>query len=165
MTSELLNVSKISAGVLELNIEIINIQQSINDSILTTQAGAGLNKITVTGTPDINIKADKFRFEQVMINLLTNASKYSPRGSEIVIDVSTTESFVKIKVIDKGLGIDADKMNLVFKKFSRIESGKIIDGYGLGLYISDQIIRTHGGQIGVESKKGVGSVFWFTLPR
>jgi PAS domain S-box-containing protein len=165
MTSELLNVSKISAGVLELKTEIINIKQSINDSIITTQAGAGLNKITMTGSPDINIKADKFRFEQVMVNLLTNASKYSPRGSEIVIDVSATDSFVKIKVVDKGIGIDPDKKNLVFKKFSRIEPGKIIDGYGLGLYISDQIIRTHGGQMGVESEKGVGSVFWFTLPR
>lgn len=165
MTSELLNVSKISAGVLDLKPEIINVNQCIQDSILTTTAGAALNIFTITGSPDINIRADRFRIEQVLVNLLTNATKYSPKGSEIIIDVSSTTNFIKVKVIDRGIGIDSDKQDVVFNKFSRIEPGTKIDGYGLGLYISDQIIRTHGGQIGVESEKGIGSVFWFTLPR
>lgn len=165
MTGELLNVSKISAGELDLKPEIIHLRQSILDSMATAQAASVANILTLTGPADINIKADKFRFEQVMINLLTNASKYSPRGSEIVIDVSTTDSCVKVSVADKGIGIDPAKKALVFRKFSRINPGNTIDGYGLGLYISDQIIRAHGGQMGVESEKGVGSVFWFTLPR
>lgn len=165
MTGELLNVSKISAGVLELRPEIINIKKCIEDSIITAKAGTGLNTFTLTGSPDLNIKADKFRIEQVLVNLLTNASKYSPNGSEIIIDVSTTESCVTVKVIDKGIGIDAEKKNIVFKRFSRIDSGTKVDGYGLGLYISDQIIRNHGGQMGMESEKGIGSTFWFTIPR
>lgn len=165
ITGELLNVSKISAGELDLHPEIINLKQSISDSAVTAQAGAGLNMLTITGTPDINIQADKFRIEQVLVNLLTNASKYSPRGSEIIIDVSTSPSCIKVSVIDKGIGIDPSKTELVFKKFARADPGNKIDGYGLGLYISEQIIRAHGGQMGVESEPGIGSTFWFTLPR
>jgi signal transduction histidine kinase len=165
MTGELLNVSKISAGVLDLKPEIINLRQCIEECIATTKAGPGHNIFSLVGNPDINIKADKFRIEQVLVNLLSNASKYSPRGSAITIEVSLTTNCVKVQVIDKGIGIDVDKKSTIFKKFSRIDSGARIEGYGLGLYISDQIIRTHGGQMGVESEKGIGSIFWFTLPR
>ncbi len=164
MTGELLNVSKISQGVLDLKPEIINLKQSITDSITTAQAGTGLNSFVLTGSPDINIKADKFRLEQVLVNLLNNASKYSPRGSEIVIDVSSIPDFVKVTVIDKGIGIEAAKKDLIFKKFVRVDSDTHVEGHGLGLYISDQIIHNHGGQMGVESEKGIGSQFWFTLP-
>lgn len=162
MTGELLNVSKISSGVLDLKPEVINIRECINDSILTAQIGD--ERINITGNPDINVNADRFRIEQVLVNLLTNASKYSPRGSAIVVDVSRIPGYIKVEVKDKGIGIETDKLSRVFKKFSRIESREKIDGYGLGLYISDQIIRKHGGQMGVESEKGLGSVFWFTLP-
>lgn len=165
MTSELLNVSKISAGVLELNKEPLHINQCIQESITTAQAGLGMNSFTLTGSPDITVSADKFRIEQVLVNLLSNASKYSPKGSEIVVDVSSTDTNVKVQVIDKGMGIDADQKDRMFKKFSRVNPGTKIEGYGLGLYISDQIIRAHGGEMGVESEKGAGSAFWFTLPR
>ncbi|MCR6718987.1 MAG: PAS domain-containing sensor histidine kinase [Chitinophagaceae bacterium] len=116
MTSELLNVSKISSGVLDLKPEVINVKHVIDDSIITAQAGIHTNDITVTGTPDINVRADKFRIEQVLVNLLSNASKYSPEHSPIVVNVTTTPSEVKVKVIDKGIGIDANKIGAIFKK-------------------------------------------------
>jgi two-component system sensor histidine kinase VicK len=164
MTGDLLNVSKISAGILDLKPEIFNLSDSIQDSIITVQANGHKNHFALSGEPDIAVSADKFRIEQVLINLLSNASKYSPKGSEIGIHVEQDTDFVKVEVRDRGIGIDAEKIPMMFQKFSRIETDKHIDGYGLGLYISDQIIRKHGGLIGVNSEKGKGSVFWFTIP-
>jgi PAS domain S-box-containing protein len=164
MTSELLNVSKISAGVLDLNPEIFNLHDTVEECIATVQGGIQRNKYAVSGESNISIKGDKFRIEQVLINLLSNASKYSPKGSAISINIFQEEKFVKVEVRDTGIGIDAEKIPMIFQKFSRVESDKRIEGYGLGLYISQQIIRKHGGTMGVESEKGKGSVFWFRIP-
>jgi len=120
--------------------------------------------VVISGKYDFNIKADKFRIEQVLINLLTNAAKYSPEGSPIEIAVNITGSVVKISIRDQGIGIDAEKIPHIFKKFTRVDSSDSITGFGLGLYISDQIVHKHGGIMGVESEKGKGSIFWFTLP-
>jgi two-component system sensor histidine kinase VicK len=69
-----------------------------------------------------------------------------------------------VEVRDKGIGIDPEKIPMMFKKFSRLETGNSIEGYGLGLYISDQIITKHGGTLAVSSEIGKGSMFWFTIP-
>ncbi|MCG2615098.1 PAS domain-containing protein [Terrimonas sp. NA20] len=165
MTTELLNVSKITAGELDLKPEIVNLHRVIEDSIATAHAGTRSNLFSITGASDINIRADRFRIEQVLVNLLSNAVKYSPRDSEVIIDVSLNSTDIKVCVTDKGIGIEPDKTAMVFKKFTRVDATRGIEGYGLGLYISEQIMRAHGGQIGVESEKGIGSTFWFTLPR
>jgi signal transduction histidine kinase len=165
MTNELLNVSKISSGILDLKPEVCNVRDILSESLNTFQAGKNINKVTISGNTDITIKADKFRLEQVLINLLSNASKYSPGGEEIQIDIKEESEFIKIAVKDSGMGIDQDKLPFLFKKFIRIDQHSNKSGYGLGLYISEQIIRKHGGAIGVTSIKGNGSVFWFTIPR
>jgi PAS domain S-box-containing protein len=165
MTNELLNVSKISSGILDLKPEVCNVRDILTESLNTFQAGKNINKITISGNTDITIKADKFRLEQVLINLLSNASKYSPGGEEIQIDIKEEDEFIKIAVKDKGMGIDQDKLPFLFKKFIRIDQHSNKSGYGLGLYISEQIVRKHGGAMGVTSIKGNGSVFWFTIPR
>jgi PAS domain S-box-containing protein len=164
MTNELLNVSKISSGILDLKIETCNIKAIIGESTNSFLAGNTKNRIQVNGNTDLFVKGDKFRIEQVLINLLSNASKYSPQDADIYIDIESKEEFVKISVKDKGIGIDQDQLPYIFKKYKRINSTSKITGYGLGLYISHQIITKHGGLIGVESRKGNGSVFWFTIP-
>jgi signal transduction histidine kinase len=164
LTNELLNVSKIASGILELKPEICHISSVIYESTNSFLAGKNTNKILINGNAEFAIRVDKFRIEQVLINLLSNASKYSPKGSEISIDVEKEEKHVKISVRDNGIGIDQDQLPYVFKKYKRINSGSGISGYGLGLYISEQIIRKHGGTIGVKSRKANGSDFWFTLP-
>ena len=164
LTDELLNVSKISSGILDLNKEKFNLQDCIAECIETFLAGSQKNKIALTGNPSIIINGDRFRIEQVLINLLSNASKYSPPGSPIQINVLPENEELTISVRDHGIGIDADKIPDLFKKFIRIHPDRHIAGYGLGLYISKQIIEKHGGRIGVESEKGKGSLFWFTIP-
>lgn len=165
LTNELLNVSKISAGALDLKKEIFSLQDCINESIATVQAETHKNKFNVFGYPDISLVGDRFRIEQVLINLLSNASKYSPEGSSIDINVTQSKNDIRIEVKDSGIGIEPDKLQTVFQKFSRLQSNDIVEGHGLGLYISEQIIRKHGGKIGVVSEKGHGSTFWITLPR
>ena len=164
MTNELLNVSKISSGFLDLKIETCNIKTIISECTNSFLSGKTKNTVQVNGNTDIAVKADKFRIEQVLINLLSNASKYSPSDSEIFIDIERKEEFVKISVRDNGIGIDQDQLPYVFKKYKRFNSSSKINGYGMGLYISEQIVQKHGGLIGVESKKGKGSVLWFTIP-
>lgn len=163
LTNELLNVSKISAGVLEINPEIFNLETAIRESIATVEGGSE-DLFELSGECDLSIFADRFRIEQVLVNLLSNALKYSPKYSNIQVHVMKEPGSVKIAVTDRGIGIDEENLIKIFKKFSRLNPDKGVEGHGLGLYISEQIVRRHGGDMGVESKKGKGSTFWFRLP-
>lgn len=156
-------VSKISSGDLEINPEVFHLGTVITESIATVEA-VNSDLFQVSGNPDISVAADPFRIEQVFVNLLSNAKKYSPKGSPVFIDVQSENGWVNVSIRDKGIGIDKDKIPIVFPKFSRLEATQGIDGYGLGLYITEQIVRWHGGHIGVKSEKGKGSSFWFKLP-
>ena len=105
------------------------------------------------------------RIEQVIVNFLTNAIKYSPGTSEIQIDLHATEDQLYLGVRDFGIGIAPELQKSVFEKFYRVEETSIqFQGLGIGLYISAEIINRHGGEIGVKSKLGEGSEFYFTLP-
>ncbi|MCC8409128.1 PAS domain-containing sensor histidine kinase [Mucilaginibacter sp. UR6-1] len=112
------------------------------------------------------VLADRFRIGQVLTNLVNNAIKYSPDHKHVDIRLSTEDSWNKVQVIDSGIGINKDEHAKVFQKFYRTGSGsKIAGGFGIGLYLSSEIITRHGGQIGIEEKKqGAGTEFYFTLP-
>jgi signal transduction histidine kinase len=99
-----LNVSKISAGSLELKMDIFNIENFIKESIQTFLSGNARKDISIVGNANFNISADKFRMEQVLINLISNAFKYSPEGSPIEIAVEILGSMVKISIRDEGSG-------------------------------------------------------------
>ena len=103
---------------------------------------------------------------QVLLNLLSNAVKYSPGGGTIAVTTRVEGTFAHVFIRDSGLGIPADSVEKVFERFSRLESGatRYIQGTGLGLPISRQIIEMHGGKAWVESTPGEGSSFQFTLP-
>ena len=100
-----------------------------------------------------------------MINFINNAIKYAPKSTEILIKIHKTVNEVKVSVIDKGPGIPLDKMEHLFNRYYRVyNSGSKYTGLGLGLYICSEIIKKHGGKIGVDSELGNGSAFWFILP-
>ncbi len=116
----------------------------------------------------MTVRADRVRVLQVFRNLLGNAAAYSPAGSPIELVVSTArDDEVRFAVRDQGSGIDPDQAELLFRPFTRLpgSSTDAVQGSGLGLYISRQIVEAHGGRIGVDSRPGEGSEFWFTLPR
>ena len=111
------------------------------------------------------VSADRPRIVQVLINLITNASKYGPESEPILVSVSTQDHMATIDVEDRGQGISLEEQENLFKRFyrgRRAEEEGI--GIGLGLALAREIVTAHGGQIGVKSGLGKGTTFWFSLP-
>jgi signal transduction histidine kinase len=102
----------------------------------------------------------------VIINFLSNAIKYSSHESHIRVECKWNPDSVQVSVVDTGMGIKAENLNYVFDRYYRVETGRIhqISGFGIGLYLSAEIVKEHSGKIWVESEWGVGSTFYFSLP-
>jgi signal transduction histidine kinase len=114
----------------------------------------------------MEVSGDRDRLEQVLGNLLENAVKYSPDGSEVSVRVREEADRVVTAIADRGIGIPTDELSQVFERFHRGRqvSSTNYGGLGLGLYISKQIVERHGGTIWVESREGQGTTFFFSLP-
>jgi PAS domain S-box-containing protein len=165
IVDDLLDVTKIQAGKMQLNRTSYSFQNSLQDCIDEMQAMLLSQCIIIEQNDQVTITADKVRIEQVIINLLSNGIKYSQANSTIRIKVEQLGQLLKFSVTDDGIGIPKEKQALVFEKFSRAhESSQKFSGLGLGLYISLQIIEQHGGTMSLISEVGQGSTFWFTLP-
>lgn len=166
LVSDLLDVSRIQAGKLELHKEQFQFDEMVQS--VTENLAPVLNKhrIEIKKNESITVYADRPRIEQVLINLVTNAVKYSPGTDRIIIQSSKEKDLIKTSVQDFGIGIPKNKQQKIFDRFYRVEGprGQRFQGLGLGLYISAEIVRRHGGEIGFESEEGKGSIFYFTLP-
>ena len=114
----------------------------------------------------IEVDLDKDRLEEVFNNLLSNAIKFSPNGSKMQVSIFENDSYVNIQIRDQGIGIPAKEIPYIFEKMYRASnSTKIsVKGTGLGLYITSQIVKAHGGKIKVKSKEGSGTEFTVQLP-
>ena len=115
---------------------------------------------------DIIVKADQEKIEEVISNFLSNAMKYSHKGSKISIVCKKLNGSIQVSVIDEGIGINVKDHEKLFHRFYRVENEKMknITGFGIGLYLSSEIIQRHKGKIWVESEEGKGSTFYFSLP-
>ena len=115
---------------------------------------------------ELTVIADREKIGQVMSNLLSNAVKYSPKGGRIIIGCDKEGKQVRIYVKDEGVGIHAKDLPHLFERFYRVANEQIqtITGFGIGLYLSAEIIKSHGSTISVESVEGEGSTFYFYLP-
>ena len=132
---------------------------------LDTSQLSGDYSITINGDNEIAVFADKHRIEQVIVNLLNNAVKYSPKSKRIDIFIKQEADAVQVAIQDFGIGIPLEKQAHLFDRYYRVDySGNQYSGLGLGLYISSEIVKKHEGTIGVKSRPGEGSTFWFTLP-
>ena len=117
---------------------------------------------TANGGPALG---DRSRIEQVLVNLIDNAIKYSPNGGEVSVSTAASGEGVRVEVRDQGIGIPTAEQGSIFEKFYRVEGQQVRAGTGLGLYICRELVRRMGGTIGVESSPGAGSTFYFELPR
>lgn len=163
LIEDLLNVTKINEGYLALRKAPMVMSETV-ESCCSHVRMSGTHNIKVVGDTQLEVVADRERIEQVIVNLVNNAVKYAPESREITISIDKIPGFAKVSVTDKGNGIPEDKINHLFQRYYRVEDKTNFSGLGLGLYISSEIIKRHGGAIGVESKVGQGSTFWFTLP-
>ncbi len=164
LMDDLMNVSKIQHGQLALNKTRIDLVELINDCCEHVRMAGG-HKIVLMGDTELMLYADYRRIDQVVVNLVNNAVKYAPQSNRIEITVEHDAVNAKVSVRDFGIGVRPEKIPHLFDRYYRVDSlGVQFSGLGLGLYISAEIIKRHGGQIGVESEVGEGSTFWFTLP-
>lgn len=164
LISDILDLSKIEAGMLELKPEEFNIEELFNNLNYTFSqriASPDVQLICETPGQDRIIYLDKNRFTQVITNFVNNAVKFTPAG-EIKLGYKFEEDGLKIYVADTGIGIAPDKIDKVFERFEKLDD--FAQGTGLGMAICKAIMDAFGGTIGVESKVGSGSVFWACFP-
>lgn len=166
MMASLTNVYKLQTSKLELHKEPIDVNKMVCDVVDTFKLISDLYEIKLVGTTKKRLVADKERLEQVLVNLISNAIKYSSESKEIVVKITDDEKNVMISVQDFGVGIPKDQQEKIYNRFYRINnpSRKEIEGLGLGLFISNQIVKEHQGEIRLKSIEGEGSTFTIVLP-
>ncbi|SDE96690.1 PAS domain S-box-containing protein [Mucilaginibacter pineti] len=162
---DLLDVSKIQAGRVAFSFTTFQLDRLINEAVSGIQATTNTHTIKVTGSANIEVTADFGRLEQVLLNLLSNAVKYSPDGKDVTLHMSILPDYVKISITDKGVGIHERDHKRIFERFYRTDQiSEKFPGVGIGLYVSNEIIKEHKGTLWVDSKEGEGAIFSFTIP-
>jgi two-component system, OmpR family, sensor histidine kinase MtrB len=166
MTGDFLDAAKIEAGELELRTRLIDARDLVRTVADLFEPASLAHPIAVrTPSEPVPLQCDPMRIEQVLINLVSNAVKYSPEGGEVEIELSAQIEEIAIAVRDHGVGISPEQQETLFTAFHRIaQSGQEIPGVGLGLYGARRIVEAHGGRIDVTSTPGEGSTFRVRLP-
>ncbi|MDB5231436.1 MAG: hypothetical protein JWN76_2241 [Chitinophagaceae bacterium] len=166
LVGDLLDVSKIESGKLQLTYSEFDINILIKETIEIVQHITRSHTIIFDDEEQpVTIMADRQRIEQVLINLLTNAVKYSPHSEKVIVSVKRESDGVIVSVQDYGFGISDDQAQKIFSRFYRVEGlAANISGLGIGLFICYEIIERHHGKIWVDSQLGIGSTFNFSLP-
>jgi PAS domain S-box-containing protein len=170
LINEILDISRIEAGKLQMSLEPVLLADALADAMsllrpFALEAGIELVCPAHVGA-GCYVMADLQRFKQVLLNLITNAIKYTPAGGRVVISYSSTAGkVVRVAVTDNGPGIAPDKLPRLFTPFERLGAEQTdVEGTGLGLTLSQRLMQAMGGSIGVESTVGQGSTFWIELP-
>lgn len=167
MAQELLDLSRIESGQVELNIAPLSpgsLLLSAADRMKLQAERAGL-KLSVNCANGLqNVRADKARLEQVLVNMIHNAVKFTKPGGEIVLEAEAGQGAMRFAVRDTGAGIPSESLTRIFERFYRVDRSRTGSGTGLGLSISKHIVEAHNGKIWAESEEGRGSAFYFTIP-
>jgi PAS domain S-box-containing protein len=168
ITEEVLLANRLDRGDLRIDSERVDLSQLVDHAVETMSHDAP-ESISLKAAANGSAEAigDRDRIEQVLVNLIDNAVKYSPDGGEVVVSTVPAAASVRVEVADQGLGIPPAEHEAVFEKFYRgdPQHRAVPGGTGLGLYICRELVQRMGGTIGVRSRPGGGSTFWFQLPR
>ncbi|HYR18815.1 MAG TPA: ATP-binding protein [Myxococcales bacterium] len=166
IVDDLLDLSRIQAGKVEVSPTPISSKALVEGAAAAREASAreaGVSLLADIAEPVLPVLADPERVALVFDNLLSNAVRHSPPGGRVVLRAEAEGGKVRFEVADQGSGIPPEYRERVFEKFFRIPGTKG-EGIGLGLYISREIVRAHGGDMGADGEPGRGARFWFTLP-
>jgi signal transduction histidine kinase len=168
LINDILDLSKIEAGRMELELTEFDLPTAINNTLILVRERAQRHGITLGRTVDERlgtIRGDERKVKQVLLNLLSNALKFTAEGGQIDVRAEMRDGAAEISVHDTGVGIAPEDQEAVFEEFRQVgTASKKVEGTGLGLAISRKFIELHGGRIWVTSQVGAGSTFTFTLP-
>ena len=165
LISELLDMSRIQTGNIEIHKAEFNFDEMVAEALENIKVATTSHTFKFSGATNASVLGDESHLTQVINNLLSNAIKYSPFNTDIAVHISQVSDYVKFSVADHGVGIAQEDQSKIFERFYRVgDIQKKFPGMGIGLYVSQEIIRNHSGTIWVESEKGKGSTFNFTLP-
>jgi two-component system, OmpR family, phosphate regulon sensor histidine kinase PhoR len=167
MATELLELSRIESGQVPLELQKVAAGRLLRTSAdrmkaQADRAGVNLRVEVPENLPEI--RADASRLEQVLVNLIHNALKFTPADGEVALTAALDEKFVRFSVRDTGVGIPDDDLPRIFERFYRVDRSRSGSGTGLGLSIARHIVEAHGGRIWAASREGAGSTFYFTIP-
>ncbi len=167
LINDLLDMEKLESGRLELIPENIPLEPVVIRSIEAVRVFAEQHKVNLLSDPmDCTVYADGNRLIQVLVNLISNAVKFSPVDGNITISAKPAGDFIEVRVTDQGCGVPKSYHETIFERFRQVRATDATQkgGTGLGLAICKAIVEQHGGRIGVESEDGKGSTFWFSVP-
>jgi len=167
MIGDLLDLERMEAGQMTITLAEVDLNVLVEEAIMSSGPDTSHHTLLRELDPTLPVLiADRDKLTQVIVNLLGNAIKYSPDGGDVTVGTSCDTSLAHLWVRDQGIGIPADDLEAIFRRYTRLESGYnvSIKGTGLGLPIVRQIAELHGGQAWAESEAGVGSTFHVTLP-
>jgi PAS domain S-box-containing protein len=168
LVNEILDVERLVSGTIAVDPKVVSLASilDLSEGSVTGAAETAEIKI-VSSAPDIELVADQDRIVQVLVNFLSNAIKFSPKGSTIAMSGEVQGNDVLLQVRDQGRGIPPDQILLVFERFHQVKSSDSTEkgGAGLGLAICKAIVEAHGGEIGASSEVGSGSTFWLRIPK
>lgn len=166
MINGFLNISRLESAKLLLDKQRFDLETLIEDIVQETRLTVASHTINFERCNHVFVVADRDKIGSVVTNLISNAVKYSPKGKIVDVKCETEGDHFKVSITDQGMGLRPEHQDKIFDRYFRVEnnSSKNISGFGIGLYLSAEIVRGHNGDIGVESESGKGSTFYFTLP-
>jgi signal transduction histidine kinase len=166
LINDLLDVSKIESGRLQLQNTYLDLNGLLDEIVEEMQMTTNKHKLIKKFDKTKILYADRERLEQVVVNIISNAIKYSPKKGKIVVKTVTDSRLATVSVQDFGIGIAKESQQKIFERFYQAENTAhvAIPSIGLGLYIAAEIVRRFGGKMWVKSRKGKGSTFYFSLP-
>jgi anti-sigma regulatory factor (Ser/Thr protein kinase) len=167
LINDILDLSKIEAGRLQLNIEDVAVDLNFAEvcESLHPLVNKNEHQLIQHAPRGLAVRADVTQFKQMLMNLLGNAIKFTPKGGKIELVAKQVDDMVRVEVRDSGPGIPPEEKQRIFEAFHRMsQDGKTSEGTGLGLAITRKLVELHGGQLSVESEVDAGSCFFFTLP-
>jgi signal transduction histidine kinase len=169
LINDILDLSKVEAGRMELDLKKFDVRVALDNALTLVKERSLRHGLSLEVDLDSglgNIVADERKFKQILLNLLTNAIKFTPEGGTISINADADEKILRITIRDTGIGISTEDQKLVFDEFRQAsgKDGQVTEGTGLGLTLTKKFVEMHGGEISVESVAGAGSTFRFSLP-
>jgi signal transduction histidine kinase len=168
LINDILDLSKIEAGRMELELANFDLPTATDNALTLVRERAGRRGITLAceiAEQVGMIQGDERKVKQVLLNILSNALKFTPEGGRIDVRVVPGDGVVEVSVSDTGIGIAPEDQGTIFEEFQQVgTAAKKVEGTGLGLALSRKFVELHGGRIWVQSEEGVGSTFTFTIP-